>query len=177
MGFWSNLLDKIRGINQENKIQSNIKSYMFGVILGGTYANWKTDPNPTFFCFGVYIKNNQRYVHGIQLHAIGGNVDYIIKLIQNMKSSGVITNPYSFYNYIKLNNPYIIKQGYRTYKVEASNFKVVNAGLTNIKGNFSSQDPRDYFLNQLNPNPPKWKMNITDLKNNITRVINTVKIW
>ena len=179
MNFFTSLINKIRGINQTTKTQTIAKSYMFGVILSGTYSNWKRDPHPTILCFGCYTKQNGiGYVHGIQLHAIGGLNQWLINTIQNMKNNGIITNPYSFYNYIKTNQPSIIKLGYRTYRVDMTDFRIVNAGLTNIQGNYHSDDNRDVFLENLNPiQTPKKIIDINALKQNITRVINTVKIW
>ena len=179
MSFFSNLLDKIRMVNQTSKIQTVARSYIFGVILSGTYTNWKRDPHPTILCLGVYTKQNGfRYVHGIQLHAIGVYQNYLISLLVNMKKNGVITNPYMFFNYLKTNNPAIIELGYRTYRLDQTNFRVVNPGLTNIQGFFKSDDERDSFLNVLNPQQRiKTPIDINTLKENITRVINTIKIW
>lgn len=179
MSFFSNLLDRIRGINQNTKSQTVARSYVFGVILSGTYSNWKTDPHPTILCLGSYVKNNGfRYVHGIQLHAIGSNINWLITLLQNMKKNGIITNPYSFYNYLKLNAPAIVKNGYRTYRIDQTNFKIVNPGLTNIQGYYKSDDNRDTFLNALNPQQKiNIPIDINTLKENISRVVNTVKIW
>jgi hypothetical protein len=180
MSFFSNLLDKIRMVNQITKTQTIARSYMFGVILSGTYSNWKTDPHPTILCLGCYANpaNGSRYVHGIQLHAIGGYQTHLVTLLANMKKNGIITNPYNFYNYLKMNYQSIIKMGYRTYKIEHTDFRIVNPGLTNIQGKFTSDDNRDTFLNALNPQQTINKsIDINTLKENITRVINTVKIW
>ena len=164
--------------NQVSKNVTLARSYTFGVILSGTYSNWKTDPHPTILCLGSYTNRlGYTYVHGIQLHAIGGNVNYIISLIQNMKRNGIITSPRGFFNYLKLNNPYIIQQGYRTYRIEQTNFRIVNAGLTNIQGTFGYDDQRDSFLDGLFTPQPRKMLDINTLKENITRVINTVKIW
>lgn len=178
MSFFSDLITRIRGINQAATIQNNVKSYIFGVILTGTYSNWKSDPHPTFLCLGTYAKNGKMYVHGIQLHAIGeGNTKYIMNTILNMKKNGIVTNPLMFFQYLRTNNPYIVTEGYRTYLIEHSNFKIANAGLTNIQGKFSSDDQRDSFLMYLNPQPAQRFIDINTLKENITRVINTVKVW
>lgn len=162
-----------------SKLNNISRSYIFGVILSGTYSNWKRDPHPTILCLGCYTKPTGRYVHGIQLHAIGEYQTNLITLILNMKKNGMITNPYSFFNYLKLNYPAIIRYGYRTYKLEQTNFRIVNPGLTNIQGNFKSDDGRDEFLNYLIPNQQRRIVNIdiNILKDNISRVINTVKIW
>jgi len=179
MSFFSSLLNKIRGINQNTKARTT-NTYMFGVILSGTYSNWKRDPHPTFLCLGCYAKaNGQMYVHGIQLHSIGNGLNYLLTLIQNMKRNGVITNPLSFFNYLKMNNPTLIKEGYRTYNTNFCNFKIVNAGLTNIPNVYPPDDARDGFLKHLEPKPTfvNNNININTLKENITRVINTVKIW
>ena len=76
------------------------------------------------------------------------------------------------------NYPAIIELGYRTYRLDQTNFRVVNPGLTNIQGFFKSDDERDSFLNVLNPQQRiKTPIDINTLKENITRVINTIKIW
>ena len=174
MNFFTSLLNKIRGINIVNRPQ---RAYIFGVILSGNYANWKKDPHPTFLCLGTYGP----YVHGIQLHAIGSDgVNFIINTIKSFKTGGIITNPLSFFYYIKSHAPKIISVGYRTYKYEYCDFKVVNAGLTNIKNCYPPDDTRDGFLNSLTEEKrdiiPNFSME--SLKNSIKSVINnTVKVW
>ena len=178
MGFFSRLLDKIRGVNQQSKVNTMVRSYMFGVILSGSYANWKTDPHPTFLCLGCYrAMNGNAHVHGIQLHAIGGMSNWLMTLIKNMKQNGVVTTPLDFFKYVKQNAPVIIQQGYRTYRVEMCDFHIVHPGLTNIQGNFSSDDQRDGFLSILAVERKPKIIDMNVLKDNISRVINTFKIW
>lgn len=178
MGFFSRLLDRIRGVNQQSRVNTMMRSYMFGVILSGSYTNWKTDPHPTFLCLGCYTsRNGNMHVHGIQLHAIGGMANWLMQLIKNMKQNGVITNPLNFFMYVRGNAPAIIQQGYRTYRVEACDFHVVHPGLTNIQGNFASDDQRDGFLSILATERRPKMIDLNTLKDNISRVINTVKVW
>ena len=179
MSFYSDLLDTMRMTNEANRTQMYARSYIFGLILSGTYSNWKTDPHPTILCLGSYMKQNGfRYVHGIQLHAIGGFQTTLINLLANMKAKGVVTNPYMFFRYLKQNYPAIIKLGYRTYRIDQTDFRIVNPGLTNIQGFFKSDDDRDSFLNVLNPQQRiNTQIDINTLKENVTRVINTVKVW
>ena len=54
MGFYSRLMDYVSGINAQNK---PMQRFVFGSIVSGTYANWKTDPHPTILCLGNYQKN------------------------------------------------------------------------------------------------------------------------
>lgn len=171
MSFFSSIIDKIRGINVMNRPK---RAYIFGVILSGTYSNWKHDSHPTFLCLGTY----GGYVHGIQLHAI--DPSYIIGVIRNFKASGTVTNPLAFFRYLKFNAPWVIKEGYRTYRYELCDFKIVNQGLTNIKNCYPPDDSRDGFLSQLQDGnykvTPTFSMEA--LKNNIRNIItNTVKVW
>ena len=173
MSFFSNLINKIRGINNSVAPQN---AYIFGTILSGSYANWKTDPHPTLLCLGTY----NGYVHGIQLHAIGEGVNFIVSTINMYKQNSIVTNPLAFYQYLKLRNPMIIKLGYRTYRFEYCNFRIVNGGLTNIQNCYPYTDTRDEFLNLIGEKKrtiiPNFSLD--DLKNNIRQVIsNTVKVW
>lgn len=178
MSFFNNLLNKIRGINQQSNTVNIANSYMFGVILSGTYSNWKTDPHPTFLCLGKYMRpNGQTYVHGIQLHS-GINVNWLMNLIINLKQRQTTISPLIFFNYIKLNYPDIISRGYRTYKIEFCNFKIVNPGLTNIKVFYKPDDQRDGFLQMIAPTlKQKIVSNVEQLKTNILNALNTVKVW
>lgn len=173
------MIDKIRNINEQTRINNQVKTYMYGTILSGSYTNWKTDAHPTIFCFGVYNKNGVLFVHGIQMHQLGTNLQWFLNLICNCKKTGFVTNPVQFYNYLKMNGPYIIKKCYRTYKVDCCNFKIVNPGLTNIQNFYKPDDPRDVFLNQLTPyiSQPKQIIDTTALRENITNVLNTIKVW
>lgn len=179
MSFFSNLLNLIRGINKKSK---PLQTFAFGSIISGSYSNWKTDPHPTILCLGNYNKNGKWYVHGIQLHAAGVNLDYILNTIRNIKKQGIVTNPILFYNYLKLNNPFLIKNCYRTYLSELCDFKTISPGFSNIneKYCYPISDNRDNFIVRLVDN----KMQIqnvdtysTQLRNNITQAINSVKVW
>lgn len=178
MNFFSNLLNKMRRINTQTTIENAANSYMFGVILSGTYSNYKTDPHPTFLCLGKYMKPNGRtYVHGIQLHS-GINVSWIMNLILRLKQQQVVTNPLMFFNYLKLNYPDAIARGYRTYRIEFCNFKIVNPGLTNIKIFYKPDDQRDGFLQIIAPTfGQKIVSNVEQLKVNIANALNAVKVW
>ena len=174
MSFFQNLLDKIRGINQQSRAETIVRSYVFGVILSGNYIRWKTDSHPTFLCLGVYQKNGKNYIHGIQLHAVDAN--YVMQLVKNIRDRGVVTSPLLFFRYLCVNNPRIIQNGYRTYLPEYADFKVVHQGFTKIQGYFKSEDPRDGFLEILSPRK-QIVVDMNSIKENITRVINTVKVW
>lgn len=178
MNFFSNLLNKIRGINTQANAVNNAASYMFGTILSGTYSNWKRDPHPTLLCLGKYMKpNGKTYVHGIQLHS-GINVTWLMNLIIRLKQQQTVLNPLIFFNYLKLNYPDIIATGYRTYRIEFCNFKIVNPGLTNVKVFYKPDDQRDGFLEIIAPTfRQKIVSNVEQLKTNITNAINSVKVW
>ena len=178
MSFFISFIDKIRGINQQHKTRIQSRAYIYGVILSGTYANWKTDSHPTFFCLGTYSKNGSIYVHGIQLHNLNVNLQWFLNTILTFKNSGAVSTPLQFFNYLKMNAPLIIKNCYRTYKIEYCNFKIVSSGLTNINNFYKSEDSRDYFLNQLTPVTSKPKIvDLSALRENITNALNTFKIW
>ena len=176
MNFFTNLLNKIRNINFFKKPK---QTFIFGSIISGTYTNWKTDPHPTILCLGTFNKNGKWMVHGIQLHNMYSQ--YLITVIKNIKQNGTITNPINFYNYLKLNYPTIIKECYRTYKMEMTDFKTISPGFSNIneKYCYPISDQRDGFINALKENNNKQIPNINqeELRKNITRVTNTVKIW
>ena len=90
MSFFDRLFNWIRGINEKNRPvvsaqQITPADFVFGTIVSGGYTNFKHDPTPTILCLGVYTKQNGfRYVHGIQLHAIGAYQNYLMSLLVNM---------------------------------------------------------------------------------------------
>lgn len=179
MSFFSNLINTIRGINKQTK---PVQTFTFGSIISGTYANSKNDSHPTILCLGNYQKNGKWYVHGIQLHYLGENLDFILKLIQNIKTQGVVINPIMFYNYLKMKNPMIINNCYRTYLSNLCDFKTVNPGFSNISENYCYpiNDTRDSFLNTLSTKKTliqNINLSATQLRENITAIINTVKVW
>lgn len=179
MSFFSNLINTIRGINKKSK---PVQNFIFGSIISGSYSNWKTDPHPTILCLGNYNKNGKWYIHGIQLHAAGASLDYILNTIRNIKQQGIVTNPILFYNYLKINNPFLIKNCYRTYLSEMCDFKTISPGFSNIneKYCYPISDNRDNFIVRLVDNK-KQIQNVdtysTQLRNNITQAINSVKVW
>lgn len=178
MSFFFNLINSIRGINSNSNQNVQFSQCMFGVIMSGDYQRWKRDNHPTFFCMGTYISpfNGKKYVHGIQLHAIGNNINWFLNVIKQNK--GVALNPLIFFNYIKMNNYDVIKYGYRTYRLEFCNFKIVNPGITNIKTFYPSTDSRDSFLNFLTPTiTQKIVQDANKLKENVTKALNTFKVW
>ena len=181
MSFFSNLINAIRDINAANKPP---QSFVFGSIISGTYTNWKTDSHPTILCFGNFQKNNQWYVHGIQLHDAfsRGHTGYIIDTIKGIKNNGNVVNPYMFFNFLKINKPDLIKNCYRTYISSMCDFKTINPGFSNIneKYCYPINDDRDQILKTLNQNGLKimnLNLNTEQLRKNITAVINTVKVW
>ena len=178
MGFFTKLLNKIRGIITANK---PINNFVFGSIISGTYSNFKHDPHPTIFYFGTFNKNGKVLIHGIQMHALGNNLSWFLSTISSIKLNGVITNPMLFYNYLKIKNPQLIKDCYRTYHAQFSDFKTISPGISNIlpQNCYPISDSRDSFINQLNGTKQiPTQINPTVLKNSITQVIsNTVKVW
>lgn len=179
MNFFTNLINTIRGINKKT---APVQQFVFGSIISGTYSNAKHDFHPTILCLGNYQKNGKWYVHGIQLHYLGGNLSYILGTINNIKSKGIVTTPILFYNYLKNNNPLIIKNCYRTYLSNLCDFKTVNPGFSNINENYCYpiSDVRDNFLNTLNQKKSfiqNIKLGTQQLRENITAALNTVKIW
>jgi hypothetical protein len=69
-----------------------------------------------------------------------------------IKRGGQIINPRYFYQYLKFNNPNIIKKCYRTYHTEMCDFKMISPGFSNFNTSLSYpiKDYRDYFVKQLN---------------------------
>lgn len=177
MSFFSSILNKIKASNIQQNTFNAANSYMFGVILSGSYSNWKKDPHPTFLCLGKYMKPNGKiYVHGIQLHSI--NASWVMNLIKSLKQRQTVISPLIFFNYIKMTNPAIIEYGYRTYRIEYCNFKIVNPGLTNIKVFYKPDDQRDSYLNIIAPTlQQKVVSNIEQLKTNIAGALNSFKVW
>lgn len=169
-------MNKIRSINAAAAPKQN---FVFGSIISGTYSNYKHDPHPTILCLGCYTNQKGAFVHGIQLHN-NANLGWILNVIKNIKNSGTITNPKLFYNYIKLNNPLVLKN-YRTYHLNMSNFKTVAPGFSNINLNYCYpiNDERDNFVRELNGqnNFINKFVDTQQLRFNITKVINTVKVW
>lgn len=183
MTFFSNLINAIRGINKKAIPR---QSYVFGSIISGNYQNYKTDPNPTILCLGCYMKQNGAYyVHGIQLHAAGGSLLWILTTARNIKLNSIVTNPRLFFNYLKLNNPNLIKNCYRTYRMDLSNFKTISPGFSNIAEDYCYpiQDERDsQIVNFFKAQSEKRQyininMDSSELMKNIGEAINTVKIW
>ena len=175
MSFFSSLMDKIRGINQNSR---PIQQFVFGSIISGEYSQFKTDPHPTVLCLGCYQKNGKWYIHGLQLHSPYQN--YLITTIKNIKTNNIITNPLMFYRYLKLNNPQLTRDCYRTYILGFSNFKTINPGFSNILENncYPISDQRDVnIVNQLTVKKVFPTVNINKLKDSITNVINSVKVW
>ena len=161
-----------------------MQSFVFGSIISGSYQNFKTDPNPTILCLGCYMRQNGfYYVHGIQLHAAGGNLNWLLNTIRNIKLNGIITNPRMFFNYLKLNNPQMVKDCYRTYRMDLCDFKTISPGFSNIIEDYCLpiSDSRDSqivsFLSTKNiQNYHTIDINSTEVRNNIIEAINTVKI-
>lgn len=178
MDFFSNIINTIRGINKSTEQNVQLNQCIFGVIMSGEYYRWKTDQHPTFFCLGTYINpiNGKRYVHGIQLHSLGGNLLWFLNTIKQYK--GYALNPLVFFNFIKMNNYNVIETGYRTYLLEYCNFKIVNPGITNIKTFYPANDPRDNFLSYLTPVVKQPQIQDTEkIKENINKALNIFKIW
>ena len=177
MSFFQDLFNRIKGINAQNK---PVKQYVFGSVLSGTYANWKTDPHPTILCLGSYNKNGKIFVHGIQMHVSNNYTNYIVNTILNIRNNHVVTNPVLFFNYLKQNSYLVVKECYRTYDASMCDFKIVSPGISsiNIENCYPQSDQRDSFLQTLN-NQVNFKktFNVAQLKENITRVINSIKIW
>lgn len=179
MSFFSNLLDTIRGVNKKT---APVQMFVFGSIISGTYQNAKHDSHPTILCLGNYQKNGKWYVHGIQMHYLGSNLNFVLNTVRSIKQQGVITNPIMFYNYLKMKNPMIIRNCYRTYLSELCDFKTVNPGFSKISENYCYpiNDTRDSFLNAISNKPTQIQnlnLSSTQLRENITAVINTVKVW
>jgi hypothetical protein len=184
MGFFENLINRIRGINRQAATQTNlVNSYIFGVILSGSYMNWKTDAHPTIFCFGSYIgRTGKVFVHGIQLHKLASlsanDLNWFLNLIRSYKAQGVVVNPRQFYFYLKTNKPYLIKKCFRTYDANMASFKIVNAGLTRIQTTYKPDDTRDGFLEMLAPIQKRIfpTINIEKLRTSVIEALNTFHI-
>lgn len=188
MGFYSNIINWMRGMNNSNSTPT--RQYVFGSIVHGYYKNWKHDPNPTILCLGTYMKSNGKlYTHGIQLHAIDTYTqDWLLNLILRMKKTGTVITPMNFYKYLKMNNYNVVKYGYRIYHAELCAFNTISPGFSNITMKTCSQaaDFRDNKIKLLNNSlennsqqTPKntQSINQDELKRNITNVMNTKKLW
>jgi len=178
MGFFSRLMDYMSGINANNRPPQN---FVFGSIISGTYANWKTDPHPTLLYLGTFQKNGNWYIHGIQLHVNNGNLSWLLDQINILKSNGAVINPYMFFVFLKQKAPGIIRDCYRTYQSNMCDFKIVNPGFSNVNERYCYPvtDGRDYFLQNLAKKKQviNFDINSVQLRNNITAVINSVKVW
>ena len=184
MGFFEKILGFIKGINRRNNnnvvVQTAKQDYIFGSIISGSYTNYKHDPNPTILCLGTYPRSDGRWmVHGIQLHAAGSNLNYILNLIRQIKTSGMTTNPLAFYNLLKMNNYPLVKNCYRTYFIECCNFKTISPGFSNIPINYcvTPTDSRDYWVNSFNGIKVTPIVDENILKNSIIQAQNTTKVW
>lgn len=170
-------MDRLRAANAN---AAPVQTFVFGSIISGNYSNYKHDPHPTLLCLGSYSNGYVNYVHGIKLHN-NPQLGYILQVIKNIKSSGTVTNPRMFYMYLKNNNPFLIKENYRTYNVSMSNFKTVSPGFSNISLNYCYpiSDDRDGFIRELNGqnNFINKIVDTQQLRFNITKVLNTVKVW
>lgn len=176
MGFYSNLIDWIRSKNIFNSL-NRPRDYVFGSIVSGTYTNWKHDQNPTILCLGNYMKSNGRwYVHGIQLHALPpDDLRFLFNLINNLKQANTITAPRIFYYYLKGMKYTVVKNGYRIYHTEFTNFKTIHPGFSGIPAHMCIKpfDPRDsYLIQQQIPQ----QVDETKLREQITKAINTKEI-
>lgn len=180
MSFYSELIDWIRGKvwSAKQVMRPRPVDFVFGSIISGQYTNWKTDPHPTILCLGNYMKPNGRwYVHGIQLHAIdNSDLAWLMNLINSMKVNGTTTNPRAFYYYLKMNRYSVVRNGYRIYHSEMTNFKTIHPGFSNISQELCLPitDMRDEFLK---PKPINPTIDQTELRENITRALNSKKIW
>lgn len=178
MSFYAKLLDSIRGINATNQ---QVRQYVFGSIVSGTYTNYKEDPHPTILCLGCYQNRTGHWlVHGIQLHLAGKQLGWILQTIRNIKTTGIITSPQLFYRNLYLTNQVLARTCYRTYYLEMCDFKIVNPGFTNIpQANcYPVDDPRDGFLSSLNTEPQRIVgMPTEDSIKRIVEAANTIKVW
>src|SRR5574344_1433551 len=138
MSFYSSIINFMRGIRSSvssNPYIAPTKQYVFGTIISGTYMNSKHDPYITALCLGTYFNPNTRkyYTHCLNLHyADGFSLQWLMKNIYMIKRGGQIINPRYFYQYLKFNNPNIIKKCYRTYHTEMCDFKIISPGFSNF---------------------------------------------
>ena len=195
MNFVQNIINWLRSIRYSVSTGIVNKNYPVGCIVSGAYSNFKTDVNPTILYLGTYqnINNRKFYTHGIQLHYLNeADKAWLLKLIYLMKRGGQVIVPRSFYYYIKINRPYIIKNCYRVYHAEMANFYVISPGFSNmsVSSCYSVKDSRDYQITQLNQmidasynstqndysKPSKIAYDQNELKEHIQMVLNTTRI-
>lgn len=123
-----------------------MKLLAFGAIYYGSYSNWKHDPNPL-----IWIQySGPKYTHGINTHYLNsmdkawlGNTIYVIK-----KGAQAIDG-LTFYKFLKLRRPSIVKSSYRVYFTNLLNMKLVSAGITNLDSVLYTTS-RDPWIAQLN---------------------------
>ena len=86
-----------------------------------------------------------------------------------------------FFVFLKQKAPGIIRDCYRTYQSNMCDFKIVNPGFSNVNERYCYPvtDGRDYFLQNLAKKKQiiNFDINSVQLRNNITAVINSVKVW
>lgn len=196
MSFYSSIINWIRGLRKGGSLYVDGNKYVFGTIISGEYANWKTDKNPTILCFGNYFdvnKNNWK-VHGIQLHHINPyDLQWLMQQLLIWRKNEAQIDPRSFYYYLKKVKPEIIKNGYRVYHTELTSFKTISPGISSVSLNncVSVFDTRDNIVQQFNSfikNPSQIlnykqssevqeQYNTEELNSHIAEVTNQRKLW
>lgn len=144
MGFFNFILDKLRQIRFS--IGGSPKTFVFGAIYNFQYLNYKHDPRPT-----AWIQySDQKYTHGINLNYLDYyEKDWLMKVIYNMKKGNQIMDGFTFYKFMKMQKPSIVKKAYRLYFTnKIVNFKLVSAGVTALD-KLVKPFP-DYFVKRLN---------------------------
>lgn len=196
MSFYSSIINWMRGLRNNNgSLYVDGNKYVFGTILSGSYANAKTDNNPTILCLGNYFdpnKNNWK-VHGIQFHHLNPyDLQWLLQQLIIWKKNGATIDPRSFYYYLKNKHPEII-DAYRTYHTELTSFKTISPGISSVSmENCSSPfDTRDSIINQFNQfikNPSKLnnytqanevqqQYDVQELNMRVAEATNQRKLW
>ena len=189
--FFNSIVNILRNIRASVTTFFQPRQFVFGSIISGKYSNFKTDPSPTILYMGTYqnVNNHKFYIHGINLHYLNSfDLQWLIKLLYIMKRAGQQVNPRSFYYYIKINRPDIVKRAYRIYHAEMANYYTVSPGCSNLPTSacYSITDARDSMIAQLNAQinavynanqtPVQIAYDKNELQQHITEVLNTRRI-
>jgi hypothetical protein len=173
------LVNKIRGVRYALTIGS--RTYAFGAVYAGTYANWKHDPNPV-----LWIQySDQKYTHGINVKYLNAaDKAWFMNTIYVIKKANQIIDGRVFYQFLKQRRPSIVRTAYRLYFTSMLHIKLVSAGITRLDRMVYKGFPDQWvaFLNQriapseMREGVSRISFSPTELRDRIAQAVNSVDI-
>ena len=185
MGFVSWFLAKLR--NRRYAItHTGGRSLIFATIYTMRYMNFKNDPYPLIFVMYSgprnFIHVSGHYTDAINLHYLSyADKAWFARIIYLVKKGGQRMDGRTFYRFLKLNRPSVIRDGYRRYHTSfIVQPKMVSAGWTHLyKLVYPFNDPYIAALNnslhpkELNKTNVRIAYSQDELRNRINQTLNS----